>query len=153
VRRCIPSAGIVALLTLVGCGGAGAKPAPTKAQFTARADAICSFEARKLRRAAAFERAPVAAFSTVPRLIREAVVIREAANAKLESLHKPAGDGKAIENWLTARTVAGTLQRDAAEAPPGEYLTATRDVKEALARQRARERRLSESYGFMICGK
>jgi hypothetical protein len=153
VRNRVLTAPCLALLTLAGCGGAGPKPAPTKAQFTARADAICRAEAENLRRAAAFEHAPVAAFSTVPRLIREAVVLREAATGKLESLRKPAGDAKAIEQWITARTVQATLQRDAAEAPVGEYLKATRDVQAALARANALARRLSERYGFTICGK
>jgi hypothetical protein len=145
----IPTFGIVALLTLVGCGGMAA--GPTKAQYTARADAICAFENEKLHRAAAFEHAPVAAFSSVPRLIREAVAIRAVANAKLESLAKPAGEGATIEKWLTARTVQATLRRDVAEAPAREFPTAAKDVKEALDRASALERDLSQSYGFRIC--
>jgi hypothetical protein len=143
--------GIVALLALAGCGGGGA--APTRAQFASRADAVCTFEAEKLSRAAAIERAPVSAFSTVPRLIRQAVAIRELADARLEALRPPAGQERAIERWLTARTVAATLQRDAAEAPAGQYPKATRDLDEALARAGALEQRLSEGHGFAICAK
>jgi hypothetical protein len=152
-RTRISIPGIVALLALVGCGATGTRPPPTKAQFAVQADAVCRFEAEKLSRAAAFERAPVAAFSTVPRLIRQAVAIRELADARLEALRVPAGEAATIGRWLTARTVAATLQRDAAEAPAGQYPKATRDLDEALSRARALEHRLSEGHGFTICGK
>jgi hypothetical protein len=49
--------------------------------------------------------------------------------------------------------VAATLQRDAAEAPAGQYPKATRDLDEALFRARALEHRLGEGHGFTICGK
>ena len=152
-RTCMCTPGVVALLALAGCGGTGTRPAPTRTQFAAQADAVCRFEAEKLSRAAAFERAPVAAFSTVPRLIRQAVAIRELADARLEALRVPAGEAGAIGRWLTARTVAATLQRDAAEAPAGQYPKATRDLNQALSRARELERRLSQGHGFTICGK
>src|SRR5271166_4199629 len=134
LRACIPAGGLVALLALSGCGGNRASPAPTRAQFAARADAVCRFEADKLARAATIEHAPLAAFGTVPRLIRQAVVIRELTDARLEALRVPAGEAGAIGRWLTARTVAATLQRDAAEAPAGQFPKATRDLDEARAR-------------------
>src|SRR5271165_5484584 len=96
VRTCIPAPGLAALLALAGCGGTRASPAPTSAQFATRADAVCRFEAEKLSRAAAIEHAPVAAFSTVPRLIREAVAIRELTDTRLEALPAPAGEAGAI---------------------------------------------------------
>ena len=151
LRTCACTSGVVALLALAGCGGTGARTAPTRAQFAAQADAVCRFEAEKLSRAAAFEHAPVAAFSSVPRLIRQAVAIRELADSRLEALRVPAGQAAAIGRWLTARTVAATLQRDAAEAPAGQFPKATRDLDEALASARALERRLGEGHGFTIC--
>ncbi len=153
IRKSVCASGIVVLIALAGCGGTETGTAPTRAQFAAQADAVCRFEAEKLSRAAAFERAPVAAFSTVPRLIRQAVAIRELADARLEALRVPAGEAGAIGRWLTARTVAATLQRDAAEAPAGQYPKATRDLNRALERARALERHLSEGHGFTICGK
>ena len=149
-----PSAGILALVTVVlaACGGAGGGPAPTRARFAARADAICRDELAKLRRAATIERAPLAAFTSVPRLIREAVVIQEAATASLEALRGPAGEAGEIRRWLTARTVASTLRRDAAEAPLHEYRAAVRRLQHTLERATARERRMSRAYGFRVCG-
>jgi hypothetical protein len=129
-----------------------AKAASTRTQFTARADAICSYEDEELRRTAAFDHASIASFSDVPRQIRKAAAVHEAANAKLESLPKPAGEAATVTQWLTARTVATTLERDTAEAPPREDSTATRDIREELGRQTAFVRDLSQRYGFKVCG-
>lgn len=143
---------VLALLTLAGCGGSSTPP-PTKAQFRARAEAVCRREAQALRGAAAFERAPLAAFTSVPRLIRQAVALRELADSRLESLQEPAGEASAIQRWLTARTVAATLQRDAAEAPPGKFRAAATDLGEAVARAEALARRLSQGYGPIGCSE
>jgi len=152
VRHGLATPCACALITLAGCGAAGhSEPAPTRPQFIARADAICAFEQQKLRRAAVFERAPLVAFATNPRLIREAVAIRELVNAKLEALRKPKGEAARIATWLTARTVATTLAHDVAEAPVDEYPRATREVEEALSRARAAASALSRRYGFKIC--
>jgi hypothetical protein len=152
MRMDIPGLGAIAVLALAGCGTTSAKSAPTKAQFTARADAICGYEEKKLRRAAAFDHASIASFSEVPRLIRQAVAIHEAATAKLESLSQPVGEAATITRWLTARTVATTLERDTAEAPSGKDLTAARDVREELGRARAFVGDLSRRYGLQVCG-
>jgi len=152
VRAGIPAVGVAVVLAVSGCGDASSTTAPTKAQFAARADAICSYEARKLRWAAAFERASLASFDEVPRLIRQAVAIHTAADAKLESLPKPSGEGAAITRWLTARTIASTLELDTAEAPVGRASVAARDIRSALARARALVHALSRRYGFRICG-
>jgi hypothetical protein len=148
------SVGILALLTvaLAACGGARNGAAPTRARFTAQADAICRHELAKLRRAAAIERAPLAAFTSVRRLIREAIVIQEAATDRLEALREPNGDAAEIRSWLTSRTVTSTLRRDAAEAPLGAYPAAVKRLQHALERATALERRMSRAYGFRVCG-
>jgi hypothetical protein len=153
VRAGIPAVGLIALLALAGCGGAGSRTAPTKAQFTVRADAICRLESVKLHRAAAVDDTSLASFREIPRLIRRAVAIHGAANAKLEALPKPVGEDATITRWLTARTVATTLELDTAEAPAGADSIAATDIRIALDRARAAVRSLSHRYGFRVCGE
>ena len=141
----------MALVALAGCGAGKAKPAPTRAGFAAEADAICAWEGQKLARAAAYEQAPVQSFSEVPRLIRQAVVIREAADAKLEALRAPTGEATQIGRWLTARTVAGTFEHDLGEAPAREELTAGRDIREQFAKTDAYARTLAAREGLQGC--
>jgi hypothetical protein len=146
---------VVGLVGATGCGVTRTKPGLTKAQFIAHADAICGVEDENLayieRRAATLEGASVASFRSVPRLIRKAVAIHEVTNAKLESLAEPPGEATAIAKWLTARIVATTVALDAAEAPAGHDLIATKDLQRQLSRAVALVRGLAHSYGFAVC--
>lgn len=138
-----------------GCGMTRTEAGLTKARFIVRADAICASEDVKLayieRRAQALEGASPAYFRSVPHLIRKAVAIHEAANAKLEALPQPPGETTAIEKWLTARIVASTIALDAAEAPAGKDLTAAKDLQQQLTRAIVLVRTLARSYGFAVC--
>ena len=148
----IPGLGAIAALALAGCGAGSPTTAPTKEQFIARADAICSQEEAKLSRIRAREHASSASLSDPPRLIRQVASTHEAATARLESLSQPAGDAATLARWLTARTVAATFEHDTAEAPGGEASVAARDIRAALRGAIALVRSLSEGYGFRVCG-
>jgi hypothetical protein len=148
----IPGLGAIAVLALAGCGGSNPRTTPSKAQFIARADAICGHEAAKLSRVKAGDHASGASLGQVPRLIRQVAAIHEAATAKLESLPQPPGQASTIAGWLTARTVAATFELDTAEAPTGEHSVAGSDIRAALHRATALVRSLSQSYGFRVCG-
>jgi hypothetical protein len=154
-RGLILLASVSLLAGLTGCGRTRIDPGLTKAQFIAAADGVCRVEDVKLNyihlRAAKLEGASLASFRSVPHLIRKAVAIHEVANAKLESLPQPVGDTTAIGNWLTARIVATTVAYDAAEAPAGHDLIATRDLQQQLTRAIALVQRLAHSYGFAVC--
>lgn len=150
---------LIAVLGLVGatgCGVSHTKAGLSRTQFIARADALCRAEDQKLayaeHRAGALEGAPSASFRSVPRLIRIAVALHEAANARLESLPEPPGDTAVIGKWLTARTVATTVESDAAEAPAGKDVVAAKDVQKELTSVIARARHLAQAYGFKVCG-
>src|SRR5262249_25943591 len=141
-----------AALALAGCGAGAPKAAPTKAEFIARADAICSQETAKLSRLRAGEHVSSVALISAPRLIRRVTAIHEAATARLESLSQPTGEGTTIAKWLTARTVAATFELDTAEAPRAEGSVAARDIRGALRTATANVHDLSQSYGFRVCG-
>jgi hypothetical protein len=142
---------IVVALTLGACGTTRTKANLTKAQFIARADAICRMTDAKLayirQLAAKMGHAPSA-----PPVIRQEVAAARLATARLESLPEPPGESQAIARWLTARTVAATVASDAAEAPPGEDRAAVKDVFAALELVRARAGRLARDYGLEVCG-
>jgi hypothetical protein len=148
----IPCLGAITVLALAGCGASNPRNTPSKAQFIARADAICGDEAAKLSRVDARDQGSGAPLGQVPRLIRQVVVIREAATARLESLSQPAGESTSIARWLTARTVAATFEYDTAEAPRSQGSVAASDIRAALRKATARVRDLSASYGFRVCG-
>jgi hypothetical protein len=148
----VPCLGAIALLALAGCAATSAQSTLTKGQFTARADAICRNEEAKLQRAAALDHASIASIGEVRQLTRQAAAIHEEATFKLESLPQPRGEAATIRSWLTARTVAATLEHDTAEAPPGRGSTAARDIREALARASTSVQALSRLYGFEVCG-
>jgi hypothetical protein len=155
VPRYLALIAVVGLVGATGCGVTRTKAGLTRAQFIAAADSVCRVEAVKLKyieqRAATLEGASAASFRSVPHLIRKAVAIREVSNEKLESLSEPPGETTAIRRWLTARIVAATIDRDAAEAPAGHDLIATKDLQQQLTRAIARARGLAHSYGFLVC--
>jgi len=151
VKGAVLAITVLALGALAGCGTARTRAGVTKAQFIAGADAICQAAQARIARvkhtAEARPHPPGAA-----ELIRKEVSIDGEANAKLESLPEPPGDGARIEAWLTARTVAATVATDAAEAPAGNDQVAVRDVFAELARASAGARRLAREYGLEVCG-
>jgi hypothetical protein len=146
---------VTGLIGITGCGARHTKAGLTRAEFIAAADGVCRVEDENLsyieHRAATLEGASAASFRSVPRLIRKAVAIHEATNAKLESLAEPPGETTAIGRWLTARIVATTIGLDAAEAPAGHELIATKDLQRQLSRSIARVRALAHAYGFAVC--
>jgi hypothetical protein len=149
-RSALPLA-IVVVLMLGACGPAQTRADVTKAQFIARADAICRAAEAKLayirQLAAKLGRAPGA-----PPVMRQEVAAARLTTARLESLPEPPGESEAIDRWLTARTVAATVASDAAEAPAGGDRVAVKDVLRELGVTRARAARLARNYGLEACG-
>jgi len=139
----------LALASLAGAGcGAGHKP--SQAQFSARAQAICTAEAMKLdyiRQRARARELPAEA-SVV---LRKEAAASRAATAELEAIGRPRGQGTAVERWLTARTVAATIAVDLAEAPSGKERKAVAALAAELRRARARVLALSGRFGRGAC--
>ena len=144
------AAGVLAAAAATGCGATRAKRGFSRAQFIASADAVCRLEQAKLayisQRARRIGRALAA-----PSVIRQQVAQNQLATARLEALPRPPADVRAIDRWLTARTVAATVALDLAEAPAGGDVSAVRDVKGELARARARARVMALGYGSRVC--
>lgn len=142
---------VLAAFALAGCSTANTKPGVTKAQFLARADALCQAEIDRLRGVAAFERVPLASLADDPRLIRHAVAIHEATDAKLEALPEPPGEAAGIAKVLTARTIATTVETDTAQAL-AKHLPAAQSVQQERMRRSAIAKSLAAGYGLSVCG-
>jgi hypothetical protein len=151
-RKALLPAAMLATLLPAGCGAARARRAPTRAQFIASADAVCRHEQAKLAYISARARRLGLALAR-PSVIRQQVAQSQLATSRLQSLGVPRGDARAIERWLTARTVAATLAIDVAEAPAKGERTAVSDVLRELAVTRARARGLALAYGSRVCGE
>jgi hypothetical protein len=147
-----PAIALGVAVTLAACSSANTRPGLTRAQFIARADAICAAEDVKLSRVAAYEHATLAELASDPRLIRHAVAIHEAASAKLEALAEPPADVAPIARWLAARTVATTVEFDAEQALVKRLPDAAR-VQAERARRSALALGLARGYGLRVCGE
>ena len=145
-------AGLLAGVCASGCGATRAKRGFSRAQFIASADAVCRFEQAKLASIAQRARRLGRALAA-PSVIRQQVAQSQLATARLEALPRPPADLRAIDRWLTARTVAATVALDLAEAPARGDAAAVRDVKGELARVRARARAMALGYGTRVCGE
>jgi hypothetical protein len=111
---------LVALAGLVGCGGssssksnAGTAPkATTKAEFIAKADALCT----KGKKVEPSQAQIIALLSTVPLpRAHTAAVLHSASkevqkiSAEIAALPRPAGDTAAIAKWLAEASHVGSL--------------------------------------------
>jgi len=146
-KRTALAALALALLAGAGCG-AGRKP--SQAQFSARAQAICTAEARKLdyiRRRALARELPAQA----PAVLRKEAAASRVATAELEAIGRPRGQGAAVGRWLTARTVAATIAIDLAAAPSGNERKAVAALAAELRRARGRVLALSGRFGRGAC--
>jgi hypothetical protein len=150
--RAVIVAGALAALSAAGCGTTREKRGLSRAQFVLSANAVCGHEQAKLAsieaRTQRLGRADAA-----PSVIRQRVAQSQLATARLEALPEPPGDARAINRWLTARTVAATIALDLAEAPPRGDARAVSDVKGELATARARARVLAHAYGTQVCSE
>ncbi len=137
----------LAAFAVAGCATVHTSAGLTRAQFIARADAICQAEQRKIQRVAAAEGTSVA---STPRMIRHAVAIHEGVSSELQSLVQPAGEQAPIASWLNARAVATTIEGDTAQALAKQLPTAPGVQRE---RERASENvsRLARAYGLGAC--
>jgi hypothetical protein len=142
---------VLAPALIAGCGASRERAPITRAQYIARADAICAAEQTQLAYLAS--RAPLLGQAPgSPPQLRKAVAVAQTATTRLEALPAPPGEGARLRSWLTARTVAATVAGDAAEAPRGEQAHARAAVLGELVRASALARELARRYGLEVCG-
>lgn len=160
----------VALLLLAGCGsssthtvtppaGTTSAQTPGRAEFIAKADAICA----KLRqaqaplqvRAAALEEAgeSSARRTALASVMHDVVKKARAADAQIAAIPRPAGSeptiGKLLAGYSEETTELGKLA-DAIEAVDGPGI---RSARAQLAKAKASDRGLAQGFGLKVCSE
>jgi hypothetical protein len=137
--------GLAAIVVMVALGGCGSsKPGGlTKAQYVARADAIClalEAQSRALSRQA----------KALLQAIKEITVARERADAQLQAIPKPASESRPAE-WLHWRELATADTKKALESKPGSSANRATFVAEHTDLERSRA--LARAYGLTACAR
>ncbi len=169
---CIVAAALLYLAALAGCGGGSTSTtaatvtrvpspstsavpaAPTKAQFIARADAICARTDAKLKPA----KKRLGAVENVVGSKEGAAALRQAASitregiAQLQALTVPQGDAATVQKVITALDdEAADIDNMASAAAAGEA-SAIEAAKQAMQTTKATYDGLAQGYGFKVCG-
>ena len=129
--------GALSLTTVAGCG----KSEPTKAEYTARATALCAAEIKSLRRLAEFRHTP-------DELIRESFRIHERANAQLRGIPIPPSD-KVPAEWLHLRETAIANARKVLKTKPNSRENDA--ANRAYTRAETAAVKIALSYGIRGC--
>lgn len=161
MKRRLAGAAITALVAglAAGCGGDGgggggdgsttaAPTGPSKAQFIARADAICSATARRIDAAAAKLRNASERDGTLPKaevarfFENTSLPAYEVMLERLRKLTLPQGDERTVDGYLSALAAAV----DTFRANPIKFASRTSPDPFATANTRA------QRYGLKACG-
>lgn len=155
------------LLALAGCGGgasSNARSAPSKARYSAGAEAICRGAAaqtkpliERLTAAAAPSSAPASAIAAgearaLAGIVRRLHAIAGSSLARLRALRRPSAAHAAIARFLNAYArVAAALGRASAAAGAGRLEQAVSQLgRAASAAQQLRA--AADAYGLTACG-
>jgi hypothetical protein len=124
---------------LVGCGSttpATTAQAPTKAQYIARADAICTAHEQKVKRAIVESyKAPRSGAQVA---LHEEYAASRLTDGQLAAVPVPAGSSRVLLEWLHWRDLATTDSATTAEFSAAQKAT-------------ARANSLARAYGFKVC--
>jgi hypothetical protein len=135
-------AALVVSVAVSGCGSTKAGGI-TKAQYVARANAVClALEARA--------RALGKQANTLKQAIEEITVARQQANAQLQAIPKPASDPRPSE-WLHWRELATADTKKALQLKPGATASHAEAVTEHTDLEKARA--LAGAYGLTACAR
>lgn len=147
---------LVAGVTITGCGGGETNAeGQSKADYIAKADAICTAEQsgrEELERRVA-ELAPITADETqeVAQLLRRAAADRRVEVRRLRALHAPADVGTPASLLSLLSDLSADLDRWAA-AYKDRNATRIRSFQTRIAVESARAGAIAGNYGFRVCG-
>ncbi len=135
---------------------AAASP-PTKAQFVARADAICARSNAKIKPVQ--QQVEVLSHGSeskieaeAPSALRHAGALTREGIARLEALPVPTGDAPTVHKILNAlNDEAADIDNIASAIGSGDS-TAVEAAKQAGERSKATYRGLAQGYGLKVCG-
>jgi hypothetical protein len=152
------------IVAVAGCGGGEAAPSgvadeqPTKTEYLARGDAICSDAQADLARlqpkinAAADARSEAEQAKLIGQIWREQLRILENFGSQIKALGAPSGDEERVREFVRSLDEAKALgdkvvaRLEAGKEPP-------QDLIEGYARTAYRGNELARAYGFKVCGR
>jgi hypothetical protein len=157
-------ASAVAVLLLAGCGSSSTdtttvKAAAARAEFVAKADAICTklkqAQAPLEAKAGALEEASESASrrSALASVMREAVVLARASNAKLAAIPRPAGSEPAVGKLLAGYAEETAELAKLADAIEAVDAAGIQSARANLAKAKASSRELGQQVGLKVCGR
>jgi hypothetical protein len=136
--------------------------APTKAQFIARADAICARTDAKLKPAqkrlkalpgeSASESAAYAALRSAAAALRQGATITREGIAQLQALTVPQGDASTVQKIVTALDDEAADIDNMASATASGEASAIDAAKRAEQITKATYGGLAQGYGLKVCG-
>jgi hypothetical protein len=155
------SAGALAALVLAGCGSTASPPASTgstaasggntRAQFIAKADALCKTARTKQGAVHGKANSKTTASQLVP-LLRQQSQIAKGLAASLTAVTPPTGDSAAVGRFEHAVTQLSVYSAALANSVHANHAFAARALALKLQSWRQQESLLGQGYGYKVCG-
>jgi hypothetical protein len=157
VARLIAIVAVVAGMTVIGCGGAGTNAeGPSKADYIAKADAICTAEQsrREGLEHRVDELAPITADETheVARLLRRASEDRKVEIRRLRALRPPVADARTPVSLFSFLAEESAGLEAWADAYDRRDSAGIRGFQAQIAEDSANASAIARHYGFQVCG-
>jgi hypothetical protein len=144
---------LVAGVTIIGCGGETSTVGSSKADYIAKADAICTAEQaeREELESRVAELAPITADETqeVAALLRRAAEDRKAEVRRLRALRPP---GATPESLLSSLADLSADLDGWAEAYESRKAGRIRAFQARIAEDSGKAGAIARRYGFQVCG-
>jgi hypothetical protein len=137
--------GLAAVLVVLVASGCGSTKAGgiTKAQYIARANAVCrAYEAKRV--------ALSASANTLRIAVSEVNLAQQQSDVQLQAIPKPASDPVPSE-WLHWRQLATADTRKVLDTQPGSAANKAAGSAEQTDREKARA--LAKAYGLTVCAR
>jgi hypothetical protein len=143
--RRLGARGLAAVFVVVAAGGCGSTKAGgiTKAQYIARANAVClAYEAKRQALAASAKTFRIA--------VSEVNLAHQQSDVQLQAVPKPASDPVPSE-WLHWRQLETADTKTTLDTQPGSAANQAAAVAEHTDREKARA--LAKAYGLTVCSR
>ena len=157
---------VIAVVTLVGCGGgdggstAPTATAPSKADYIAKGDAICAQKRQQRSRLVSeVYNAIASGVNSASEAHRVHDISIQAADyvdqlaSELQALPKPTGDEQILDTLLSTVRAEATDIRHFADAVDSLDASQIRSFGEAADSDAAKAVAIAQGYGFTVCGQ
>jgi hypothetical protein len=152
---------VIAVVTLVGCGGNGGGATPlSKADYIAKGDAICAQKRQQRGQLVnEMQNAIASGVNSARDADRVHDISNQAANyvdqlaTELQGLPKPTGDEQILDTLLSTISAEATDIRHFADAVDSLDASQIRSFGEAAESDAGKAIAIAQGYGFKVCGQ